>query len=793
MLKHHFIISLRTLFRHKNSFFINLAGLSTGLSCAFLIWLWVNDEIKTDKFHEQDKQLYQVMELSQENEQVITHESTQGPLADAMARDLPEVESAALVMSLSKENIKVTLNAGNQVYKSTGVFASANFFRMFSFPLLYGDPSQVLADKDNIVLSDKLAGILFGSPEQAMGNSLQWEIFGMKKQTKVAGIFTKPATGNTMDFEFALTQELLLSEFWPNGKKWSNEGPQTYLLLKKGTDISRFNAKIRDFTKKYHKDNLFTLFVRPYSSGYLYGKYENGVQAGGRIAYVKLFSAVALFILVIACINFMNLATAKASRRLKEVGIRKTIGSTRKSLILQFLTESLIMSALSVAIACATVPLLLPLFSGIMGKQLEIAFTPELFIAIFAIILVTGLISGSYPAFYLSGFNPIAILKGKIRNSVVELLARKGLVVFQFMVSLVLIIAVLIIYKQVDFIQSKNLGYNKSNLIYFDKEGVCATNTDAFLTELKKIPGVVNASAIQQNIVQPGGGASTYGIEWPGKPPDNPIDFLVRNVDFSLIETLDIQFSEGRSFSKDFGDERTNLILNETAIRTMGLKNPVGTKIRMWEQDMTIIGVVKDFHVSSMHEPIAPMVFRYDPDRTILMMARIEPGREKETLALIEAFYKKVNPGYVFDYKFLDGAYQSLYAAEKRVSLLSGYFAGLAILISCLGLFGLAAYNAEIRTKEIGIRKVLGASAGSVALMLSRDFFKLIGIAVLIAFPLAWWALHHWLNDFVYKIRIGPTVFAVALITVVVLTILTVSFQAIRAALANPVKSLRAE
>jgi ABC-type antimicrobial peptide transport system permease subunit len=435
----------------------------------------------------------------------------------------------------------------------------------------------------------------------------------------------------------------------------------------------------------------------------------------------------------------------------------------------------------------------LPVFNNITGKQLSVSLTLPFALLVLAVTLGTGLLSGSYPAFYLSGFNPIAVLKGKIKNSWGEIIARKGLVIFQFSISLVMIVSVLVIYKQISFIQSQDPGYNKDNVIYFDKEGTVSQNTESFLAGLREVPGVVNASAIQESVVYKGGGSSTYGVNWPGKTDKDLIDFVVRAVDFRMIETLGMQVKEGRSFSEEFGAEDTRVVLNETAASLMSLKKPVGQTIKIWGKQMTIAGVVKDFHISSFHEPILPVIFMYDPKETYMVMAKIQSGKEKETISRIENFYKKYNPGYTLNYKFLDNAYQAQYVAEQRVSMLSGYFAGLAILISCLGLFGLAAFNAEIRTKEIGIRKVLGASLTNVVFMLSKDFFKLVIIATCIAFPLAWWAMNDWLNGFVYKISIGAAVFIVALAVVLLLTILTVLSQAIKAGVANPVKSLRTE
>ncbi len=794
MIKHYCLIAVRNLKKQKGSFLINLVGLSTGLACTLFIYLWVHDEMSVDKFHAKDSSLYQVMEKSKENNVDVVHEGTQGLLADAMVKDLPEVDHAVTVMSMEKEGFYFNVKTPDKILKAAGMFAGKDFFSMFSFKLLKGNAGQVLAGKNDVVISDKLAANLFGTAADAIGKSITWEVAGMANgQGQVSGVFETPPANSSMHFDFVLTHELLLSEVWPNGKQWWNEGPQTYLTLKAGTDIHKFDAKVADFVQHYYKETQFKLFTRPYSSAYLYGKYENGVQAGGRIAYVKLFSVVALFILLIACINFMNLSTARASRRIKEVGIKKTMGSSRRALMLQFLSEAVFMSLLALVLACVIVVLSLPVFNEITGKQITLQADTKLIALLLGATLVTGLLAGSYPAFYLSGFNPVTVLKGKIKNSVGEMMARKGLVVFQFMISLVLIVSVLVVQRQMQYVQTKNLGYDKNNVIQFDKEGAVAKNTATFLEQLKRVPGVMNASAISQSAVQNGNNGSTYGIEWPGKPKDALINFVVRNMDYDMIETLGIQTKAGRSFSPLFGADSSKLIFNETAVNVMGLKNPVGTKVKMWNQEMEIIGVVKDFHIASMYESIAPMVFRYDPSRTTMIMAKLQAGKEKETLSKLDNFYKAYNPGYLLEYKFLDNAYQAQYVSEERVSVLSKYFAGLAILISCLGLFGLAAFNAEAKTKEIGIRKVLGATAGNVVYLLSKDFFKLITIATALAFPVAWWAMNRWLNGFAYKINIGAGVFVFALAAVVLLTLSIVGYQAVKAAIANPVKSLRTE
>ncbi len=795
MLQHNLLLIYRNFLRHKSTFFINLLGLSAGLACTFLIYLWINDELGFDKFHARDAQLFQVMEWSAEGGKKIVHDGTQGLLGVSMAKDLPEVESAVSMLNLAKHGHNLPFTFEGKSVEQTGIFATHNFFDVFSFKLKTGPSTQLFLDRNAIVISEKMAQRFFGSAEAAIGKTLDWEVFGKKRQSQVSGVFENLPANNSLVFDFVGSYDMLLQDVWTNGQKWWNEGVQTYVVLKPDTDIPKFNEKIAGFIHNYHPETIFTCFVRPYSSAYLHGKYTDGVQAGGRIAYVRLFSVIALFILLIACINFMNLSTAKSSVRVKEIGIKKALGSSRRNLASQFLGEAVVLSALSTGLALVLSAALLPVFNSMTGKAIVFPFSPALAAGAVGMALLTGLLAGSYPAFYLSRFRPVAVLKGKIERSSGEFLARRSLVVFQFVVSLVLIFAVGVIYRQLDFVQSKNLGYDRSNVLYFNKVGTVSQNSEVFLAEIRQIPGVERASSMQETIVQNAGmgGSSTYGIEWAGKTDKDLIDFNVRSVDFEVIELLDMPMAEGRSFSRQFSDEGAQLLFNETAIRAMGLKNPVGQSVKMWNEQKTIAGVVKDFHLTSLHEPIAPMVFRFAPEQTSTILVKIKAGEEKATLERLGSFYQKFNPGFDFNFKFLDETYQAQYVSEQRVSQLSRYFAGLAILISCLGLFGLSMFTAEQRMKEIGIRKVLGASVAGITGMLTKDFLKLVVVAILIASPIAWWAMDQWLADFAYRIDLQWWMFVVAGLAAVCIAFLTVAIQSVRAALANPVKSLRSE
>lgn len=787
MLKNYFKMAWRSLRKDRQSSMLNLVGLSSGLACALFIYLWVTDERSVDKFNEKDNRLFKVMEHRVKSGGIWTSPTTAGPMAEAMKADFPEIEYAVTEQPARD----ATLSVGQNDVKTSGKYTGKDFFRIFSYPLLHGSPGEALAGANSIVLSESLARKLFNTTDNVIGKSVE---FGHAQQFTVSGIYRNPPVNASEQFEFLLPIALRFNKFeWI--KSWGNTGTLTVVLLKEGTDFSRFNKKLADYVKVKSEGEIThrTPFLKPYSEYYLYGSYENGVLTGGRISYVKLFSLIAVFILIIAAINFMNLSTAKAARRMKEIGIKKVAGATRGSLMLQYLGESVLMTFLSLVVAVLLVALLLPAFNNITGKQLALTADPRLIGAFLLITLITGLIAGSYPALYLSGFRPIAVLKGRLASSAGELWVRKGLVVFQFVISAVLIVSVMVVYKQVEYVQNKSLGYNRDNVLVFPREGKLASedHLETFMAEVKALPGVENASYMAHNMA--GHNSGTSGVEWTGKDPGDRTEFENVAVSHGMMETIGVEMKEGRTFSKNFASDSNAIIFNETAIKFMGIREPIGKTVKLWGETREIVGVVKDFHFESLHEPVKPLFFRLNPDATYSAAIKIKAGKVQETVAGLESLYRRFNPGFPFAYKFIDEGYQEMYTAEKRISVLSRYFAGLAILISCLGLFGLAAYTAQRRQKEIGVRKVVGASTGNVVLMLSRDFLKLVLIAILIAFPLAWWATNQWLQGFEYHITPQVSMFAIAGLATLVITCLTISYQAVKAAMANPVISLKAE
>ena len=713
MFKHNLIISFRNFRRHKTSFFINMVGLTTGLACAIFIYLWVSDELSVDKFNEKDSRLYQVMQNIDVPNGIQTGSGTPGILASALASEIPEVEYATSVVPTNWFSEKGVLTFDETRIKTKAQYVDEDYFNVFSCDFIQGDKQHALSDKSSIAISDKLATKLFNTTENIIGKVVEWKMGQSTGLFKITGVFKCPPANATDQYDLLVNYEVFLDAH-PWLKEWGNSDPNTFVILTKGADVKQVNNKIHDFIKSKSKESHQTLFLQRYSDRYLYGRYENGAPTGGRIEYVRLFSVIAILVLVIACINFMNLSTARASRRLKEVGIKKAIGANRKALIFQYFEESMLMAILSMVAAALIVFLLLPKFNTLTGKQLQ--FNIDLILPLLGIMVLTGIVAGSYPALYLSGFRPAEVLKGKLSGSVGEF-CRKGLVIFQFTISVVIIVFVVVIYQQIDFVQSKNLGYNRDNVLHFNLEvpnspdpnflaegGKFEQSVETFLEEVKRIPGVVNAANFDHDLT--GNHGVLGGVDWEAGDQDERDMFSNLEVGYDFIKTFGIKMAAGRSFSRNFANDRSAIIFNEAAIKLMGLKDPIGKTIRLWGQEKHIIGVTKNFNFESLYQKVTPCLFQLEP-RSPRVLVKIRSGAEKETIASLKQLYQKHNPGLAFDYQFVDDDYQALYASEMRVSAISQYFSVIAILISSLGLFGLAAFTAERRTKEIGIRKIL--------------------------------------------------------------------------------------
>lgn len=742
-----------------------------------------------DKFNDHTGRLYAVYERQYTGGKINAQYFTPGIMADEMKRVFPEVEYA----SGFRGDVVRTFQAGDKTLKEQGAYADSDFLKMFSYKLLAGDRASALSAPSDIVISKKLAYNLFGDAQNAIGKTVRYE---NRKDFRVTGVFETLPKNASEKFEYLLNWKILLEDSEAM-RSWGNNGVGTFLMLKPGTDPVAFEKQITGFLAKYNTyegDFRIELALQRFDEMYLHSNFNaRGQLDGGRIEYVRLFSIVAVFILLIACINFMNLTTAHSIKRAKEIGVRKVAGALRSALILQFIAEAVMLVFISMIIALAFVALLIPVFNGLTQKQISLPVSDLSFwAAIAGITLITGMIAGSYPALFLSSFKPVSVLKGALKLNGGNVSFRKALVVFQFILSIVLIIGSIIVSDQVNYIQTRNLGFNRENLIYVPQEGELNQKYTVFKEEALKIPGVQSVSRTEQaptNIT-----TATWGIDWEGKDPDERPTFSYAGVGYDFAKTMNIEVLKGRDFSKDFVTDQTGYILNEEAAKQVGYEEPVGKSFTMWDRKATIIGVVKNFHFRSLHEPVKPMVLwlgENNGNGNILI--RTEPGKTREALQGIQKLSGTMNPGFPFTYKFADEEYAALYRSEQMAGSLADCFAFLAIFISCLGLLGLALFTAEQRKKEIGIRKVLGASVAGITGILSGDFLKLVGLSALIAFPVGWWATDNWLQSFAYRVPVDWSTFLAAGCLALFIALATISFQTIKAALMNPVKSLRSE
>lgn len=755
-----------------------------------LIVLWVQDEYNIDAFHKNGARLYSVYERQYRDGKVDAFYGGPGVLADEMKRVLPDVQYACNYAW----NELSTFEANNKIIKEDGNHAGQDFFKMFSYSLLEGNAANALQEPSAIAISKKMAEDFFGSPGKAIGKTIRYQ---NEKDFKITAVFENTPESSTEHFDYILPwKHFLDGNSW--AKDWSNNGPRCFIMLRKGVDAKVFDGKIAKFLDNYNTEqtahSYIRLGVQRYGDVYLHSDFDKkGNISGGRIQYVKLFSIVAIFILMIACINFMNLTTARSVKRAKEIGIRKVVGALRISLIAQFISEALLIVSMAVAISVVLGMLALPSFNSLTGKEIHMPFTDSTFwLMITVLLFVTGFMSGSYPALYLSSFTPVKVLKGlpKFSSSVIWL--RKGLVVFQFILSFILIIGTIVVSDQVNYIQTVNLGYDRENLLYVPLEGDLTPKYTLFKNDALNMPGISDVSRITDIPTHIDNG--TGGVQWVGKDPNVDIQFTQSAVGYDFVKTMHLQLAKGRDFSKDFATDSVGYIINETALKVIGYKDPIGKPLTFWGKKGMIIGVLKDFHFNSMHEKINPMVLRLGENIGWgSALVRTGPGKTKAALASLEKVCKDLNPKFPFTYKFSDEEYAKLYKSELVVGQLANYFAFLAIFISCLGLLGLVMFTAEQRTKEFGIRKVLGATPVTLFNLLSKEFLLLVIIAIIIASPIAWLAMNGWLQDYVYRIDISWWMFVSAGLLAIMIAILTVSFQAVKAAITSPVKSLRTE
>lgn len=802
-------IAWRSLLKNKGFSIINIVGLAIGLSCFLLIALYVVDELSYDRFYPNADRIYRVDADIKFGGNQLDLCVNSDPMGPTLKKDYPQVEEYTRIYS--SEGSKLVRKGNSYINEEKIVYADSTFFRIFPQPVLSGDTKTALYEPNTVVISATAAKKYF-STTNAAGQTIEID----KKPFKVDAVIKDMPHNSHFHFDFIMSMKNVDYE-WGN---YLSHNFQTYILLKPGVNYRAFEKNFEQILNKYvlvqakqympgltsmeefrKSGNQLHYLLTPLTAIHLNSHRTPEFEANGNIQYVYIFGAIALFILLIACINFMNLTTARSANRAKEVGIRKVLGTERKNLIAQFLSESILMAFISLLLAFAIAYFVLPLFNNIAAKSMSIGSFFELKILFFLILLpfVVGLLAGSYPAFFLSKFKPVSVLKGKINAGFKKSILRSGLVVFQFCTSIILIIGTVIVYKQLHFIQTTNLGFSKDQVLMIDGAGALNKNDEAFKNAVLELPGVKSGTMSGYLPVASSRNDNTYSKD-AVMDPKNALSMQSWVVDYDYVNTLGMQIVKGRNFSKDFATDSTAVILNETAAKVLGYDDPIGKKLYQDYQDQngtrkiafTIIGIVKDFHFESLRQNIFPLGLKLGHNNTMISF-KINTADIKQLVAQIQDKWKMLAPGMPFSYRFMDEAFNNMYRAEERVGQISIIFSILAIVIACLGLFGLVTYMAEQRTKEIGVRKVLGATIPNLVSMLSKDFLKLVGIASLIAFPVAWWAMHKWLQDFAYRIGIDWWIFLLAGTAAILIALITVSFQAIRAALANPVDALRNE
>ncbi|SEW49997.1 ABC transporter permease [Chitinophaga arvensicola] len=792
MIRTFFKVVYRNLLRNKGFSAINITGLAVGMAAAILIFLWIRDEKSYDGFHANKDRIYETWNRVPMDGNISSWNTVSALTGPALEKDIPGIERTVRVNS----NSNALLTVGDRKIMKSGLAVDTGFLQVFSFPLLKGDPLTALNDPHSVVLTAKTAKSLFGE-EEAIGKIVKIE---NNENFTVTGIAKDLPDNTRFQFDYLLPwSSIKMREGTDFG--WNDNSTPTYVLLKPNVNWATVDAKVKTLKQHYSgeaKDMKWELFIYPLSRWRLYSSFTNGMEDnGGRSTFVKIFGIIAGLILLIACINFMNLSTARSEKRAKEVGIRKVVGAPKRSLISQFIGESVFIAFLAGIVAILIVQLSLPAYNQLTDKKLFIDFgNIYTWLTFFGFILFTGILAGSYPAFFLSSFQPVKVLKGTFKRSNALITPRKALVVLQFTCATVLIICTIIVKQQIDYAQNRETGYNKNNLVYHFMTGDIPKNYALIKNEL--IESGIATSVTRTNSPLTERWSNGWGQDWQGKDPNDKTPFDRYLADEGLGTTAGLQFTQGRDFDlKKFPTDSTGLIINESALKVMKFKDPIGKVVSDLGIDWHIVGVIKDFILTSPYEPTNPILICGAKSQfmtfNVVQMKLNQHTTTTSSLKKVETIFRKYNPEYPFEYKFVDEAYAQKFDNEQRQGILAALFAGLTIFISCLGLFGLATYMAENRVKEIGVRKVLGASVASITTLLSKDFVKLVLISFIIAAPLSYWSMYKWLQDYQYRVNIHWWVFALACFLAVAIAVLTVSYQAIKAALMNPVTSLRKE
>lgn len=790
-MKHHFLgwremlynylkSTLRYLRHHKFSSLINITGLAIGISCCLLILSWVRFELSYDRFHTNSREIYRVVSEFHSPGGEINYSSTnQAPLAAALKDKYPEIINSARALRWDWK-----IGKQGQQFREFVWFVDPSFLDMFTFSFIQGDPTTSLSVPNFVILTETLAKKQFQN-ENPMGKTV---IGGQRTPFIVSGIIKDIPQNSHLDID-AIIPLQILTKAGHNLTEWEGYNYKTYIQLQKGISGEDVEQKVKHILTKYSPETQTTIQLQPLTKIHLYA-----LEGGGLITYIYIFLTMAVLILLIACVNYMNLSTAKASARAKEVGVRQVVGARREQLINQFLSESFFLSVIATTIAIVLAHIFLPLFQRLAGKEIQLSYSFETFVFLCGTAALTGLLSGSYPAFVLSQVKPVKILKGIFRSRTEGVIFRKILVIAQFTLSIFFIFGTIAINQQLHLLRNKNLGYDKENIICLNTLGGIAQNYSAVKNSLMTNPNIVGITVVDSFLDEPNSSATSDVISWEGQNAGENLPWLiVRGVDFDFLKTFGFKMAEGRFFSEEFpSDSEEGMVVNEAAVKAMNMDSPIGKKFHFWDYDGTIIGVIKDFHFRSLHKNIEPMVMKVGINLQ-RMAIRIKGDDIAATIGFIEKEIKKIVPNYSFEFEFLDQKLGRLYRTEERMENITLAISFLAIFISCLGLLGLAAYTAEQKTKEIGIRKVLGASTGNITMMLYKNYLQWIIAANLIAWPLGFYFVSRWLRNFAYTIEIGIGIFVLSGGLVLFIAFLTVSFQSIRAATAHPIDSLRYE
>ena len=784
MIKNYFKIALRNLWKNRGFSFLNIFGLAIGIACAGLIFLWVEDVVNFNDYFANKENIYKVKNYQTYDGTTYTFDATPGPLSAGIKNDIPGIQQTARI----SWDVKKLFSVDDKNLYASGSYVDPEFFSIFKLNFLKGSEKTAFDQLHSVVLTEKMAIKTFGTINDILGKTLKID---NDQEFVVSGVIENLPSNVSINFEWLSPFKVFEGENdWL--QYWASNGITTYVELDSNANLVSLNKQLYDYIGTKQEGATSKIGLYPMTRWALYDTFENGKEIPGMIKYVKLFSLIAWIILIIACINFMNLSTARSQKRAREVGVRKVLGAGKNGLIFQFIGESMITALFSTLLAVGFMFLALPFFNLLVGKELRIDLLNPVHLGVLLGIAVScGLIAGALPAFYLSSFKPVKVLKGLRIKEGSAVWVRKSLVVVQFSISIILIIGTTLIYQQIQHVKDRNLGFNKEHLIYLETNDNMRNNFDVLQNELIK-SGFVESVAMSTNSPL-NKGSNSGNFSWNGKDPNKDVLISFEGVSPDYTNTMGTEINKGRDFYPNTKIDSASVLINQSFANIIGTKDIVGSTINFQDQSFNVIGVLNDFVFNNIYGKSDPILFYLNEDGNYLNIRLKSNNDVAKSLSSIKEVFAKNNPGYPFEYKFADEQFEKYFKTETLIGELAGVFAALAILISCLGLFGLAAYTAEQRTKEIGVRKVLGASVQNLIGLLSKDFLKLVLISCVIAFPLAWWAMNNWLQDYEYRISIGWWVFAIAGLSAVLIALLTVSFQAIKAAVANPVKSLRTE